>query len=153
MAYNAYGYFSRPPKQGQMTKFVGYVGTQSDKVADAIDVYMSLLDSMPQYPETMENIRTVLRQSVLSNKPTFRNKSQRLTANMLMGYKVDPAMLQVRDIQRLTFDNVLSFYQSRIQGRPITILIMGDPKLINQKQIQAKHGKITKLNKSRLFSY
>jgi predicted Zn-dependent peptidase len=153
MAYNAYGYFSRPAKQGQMTKFVGYVGTQSDKVADAIDVYMSLLDSMPHYPETMENIRTVLRQSVLSNKPTFRNKSQRLTANMLMGYKVDPAMLQVRDIQRLTFDNVLSFYQSRVQDKPITILIMGDPKLINQKQIQAKHGKITKLNKSRLFSY
>ncbi len=152
MAYSAYGHFSRPPKQGQMTKFVGYVGTQSDKVADAIDVYMSLLDSMPQYPETIENIRTILRQSVLSNKPTFRSKSQRLTANMLMGYKVDPAMLQVRDIQRLTFENILSFYQSHVQGKPITILIMGDPKLIDQKQIQAKHGKITKLSKSRLFS-
>ena len=153
MAYTAYGYFSRTPKQGQLTKFTGYVGTQSDKVADAIDVYMSLLDSMPQYPETMENIRTVLRQSVLSNKPTFRSKSQRLTANMLLGYKVDPAMLQVRDIQRLTFDNVLSFYEQRVKGKPITILIMGDPKLIDQKQIKAKYGKITKLSKSRLFSY
>ena len=153
MAYSAYGYFSRPSKQGQMTNFVGYVGTQSDKVADAIDVYMSLLDSMPQYPETMENIRTVLRQSVLSNKPTFRGKSQRLTANMLLGYKVDPAMLQVRDIQRLTFDNVLSFYEQRVKDKPITILIMGDPKLIDQKQIKAKYGKITKLSKSRLFSY
>lgn len=153
MAYTAYGYFSRPPKQGQLTKFTGYVGTQSDKVANAIDVYMSLLDSMPQYPETMENIRTVLRQSVLSNKPTFRGKSQRLTANMLLGYKVDPAMLQVRDIQRLTFDNVLSFYEQRVKGKPIAILIMGDPKLIDQKQIKAKYGKITKLSKSRLFSY
>ena len=153
MAYTAYGYFSRAPKQGQLTKFTGYVGTQSDKVADAIDVYMSLLDSMPQYPETMENIRTVLRQSVLSNKPTFRSKSQRLTANMLLGYKVDPAMLQVRDIQRLTFDNVLSFYEQRVKDKPITILIMGDPKLIDQKQIKAKYGKITKLSKSRLFSY
>ena len=153
MAYTAYGYFSRASKQGQLTKFTGYVGTQSDKVADAIDVYMSLLDSMPQYPETMENIRTVLRQSVLSNKPTFRGKSQRLTANMLLGYKVDPAMLQVRDIQRLTFDNVLSFYEQRVKGKPIAILIMGDPKLIDQKQIKAKYGKITKLSKSRLFSY
>jgi predicted Zn-dependent peptidase len=107
---------------------------------------------MPQYPETIENIRTILRQSVLSNKPTFRGKSQYLTSNMLLGYKVDPAMLQVRDIQRLTFDNILSFYQSRIQDKPITILIMGDPKLIDQKQIQAKYGKITKLSKSRLFS-
>ena len=152
MAYNAYGHFSRPPKQGQMTKFTGYVGTQSDKVLDAIDVYMSLLDSMPQYPETIENIRTILRQSVLSNKPTFRSKSQRLTANMMLGYKVDPAMLQVRDIQRLTFDNILSFYQSHVQGKPITVLIMGDPGLIDQKQLKAKYGKITKLSKSKLFS-
>ena len=152
MAYNAYGHFSRPAKQGQMTKFTGYVGTQSDKVIDAVGVYMSLLDSMPQYPETIENIRTILRQSILSNKPTFRTKSQRLTANMLMGYKVDPAMLQVRDIQRLTFDNILSFYQSHVQGKPMTILIMGDPKLIDQKQLKAKYGKITKLSKSRIFS-
>ena len=153
MAYTAYGYFSRPPKQGQMTKFVGYVGTQSDKVADAIDVYMSLLDSMPQYPETMENIRTVLRQSVLSNKPTFRNKSQRMTANMLLGYKVDPAMLQVRDIQRLSFENVVSFYEQRVKGKPIAIIVMGDPKLIDQKVLKAKYGKINKLSKSQLFSY
>ena len=152
MAYNAYGHFSRPPKQGQMTKFTGYVGTQSDKVIDAIGVYKSLLDSMPQYPETIENIRTVLRQSVLSNKPTFRTKSQRLTNNMMLGYKVDPAMLQVRDIQRLTFDNVVSFYQSHVQGKPMTILIMGDPGLIDQKQLKAKYGKITKLSKSKLFS-
>ena len=153
MAYSAYGHFSRPPKQGQMTKFVGYVGTQSDKVADAIDVYMSLLDSMPQYPETMENIRTVLRQSVLSNKPTFRNKSQRMTANMLLGYKVDPAMLQLRDIQRLSFENVVSFYEQRVKGKPIAIIVMGDPKLIDQKVLKAKYGKINKLSKSQLFSY
>ena len=151
MAYNAYGHFSRPPKQGQMTKFTGYVGTQSDKVVDAIGVYKSLLDSMPQYPETIDNIRTILRQSVLSNKPTFRTKSQRLTANMTLGYKVDPAMLQVRDIQRLTFDHIYSFYQSHVQGKPMTILIMGDPSLIDQKQLKAKYGKITKLSKSKLF--
>lgn len=153
MAYTAYGYFARPPKQGQLTEFIGYVGTQSDKVVDAIDVYVSLLDSMPQYPETIENVRTILRQSVLSNKPTFRYKSQRMTDLMRLGYKVDPAMLQVRDIQRLTFEDIQSFYQSRIQGKPMTILIMGDPKLIDQKQLKAKYGKITKLSKSRLFSY
>ena len=153
MAYNAYGHFSRPAKQGRMTRFTGYVGTQSDKVVDAVAVYMSLLDSMPLYPETIENIRTVLRQSVLSNKPTFRNKSQQLTANMLLGYKVDPAMLQVRDIQRLTFDQIVSFYEQRVKGKPVAILIMGDPKQIDQKVLKAKYGKITKLSKSQLFSY
>ncbi len=153
MAYTAYGYFECPPIQGRATRFVGYVGTQSDKVADAIDVYMSLLDSMPEYPATIENIRTMLRQSVLSNKPTFRKKSERLTSLMRLGYAIDPATLQVRQIQRLRFDDIDVFYRSHVQGKPVAILIVGDPKLIDQKQIKAHYGKITKLSKNKLFSY
>lgn len=153
MAYTAYGYFWRPPVQQRTTRFTGYVGSQSDKVADAIDVYMWLLDSMPSNPGTMDNIRTVLRQSVLANQPTFRTKSQRLTSLMRLGYAIDPAMLYVRQIQRLQFGDIENFYRQNVQGKPVAILIMGDPKLINQKQIKANHGKITKLSKSKLFSY
>ena len=76
-----------------------------------------------------------------------------MTANMLLGYKVDPAMLQVRDIQRLSFENVVSFYEQRVKGKPIAIIVMGDPKLIDQKVLKAKYGKINKLSKSQLFSY
>lgn len=90
MAYTAYGYFSRAPKQGQLTKFTGYVGTQSDKVADAIDVYMSLLDSMPQYPETMENIRTVLRQSVLLEQAYFPQQEPTLDSQYAIGLQGGP---------------------------------------------------------------
>jgi predicted Zn-dependent peptidase len=72
---------------------------------------------------------------------------------MLLGYKVDPAMLQVRDIQRLTFEQIVSFYEQRVKGKPVAILIMGDPKQIDQKVLKAKYGKITKLSKSQLFSY
>ena len=153
MAYTAYGYFERPEVQGRTTRFVGYVGTQSDKVADAIDVSMSLLDSMPEYPATIENIRTMLRQSVLSHKPTFRKKSERLTSLMRLGYAIDPATLEVRQIQRLKFDDIDTFWRTHIQGKPVAILIVGDPKLIDQKQIKAHHGKITKLSKNKLFSY
>lgn len=153
MAYSAYGYFSRPAIQGRQTHFIGYVGTQSDKVADAIDVYMSLLDSMPAYPETVENIRTILTQSVLSNKPTFRTKSQRMTDLMRLGYAIDPATILLRQIRHLKYEDIDTFYRERVQGKPVSILVMGDPKLINQKQIKAHHGKINKLSKSRLFSY
>ena len=114
---------------------------------------MSLLDSMPEYPATIENIRTMLRQSVLSSKPTFRKKSERLTSLMRLGYAIDPATLQVRQIQRLRFDDIDAFYRSHVQGKPVAILIVGDPKLIDQKQIKAHYGKITKLSKNKLFSY
>lgn len=152
MAYTAYGADVTPSVQGKEAYFIGYVGTQSDKVADAIDVYMDLLVNMPEYADRMEDIKTYLKQSSLTAKPSFRNKSQVFAEWQRIGYTDDPARINMPGIENLTFDQILSFYKENIQGKPVTVVIMGDPKLINLKQIQANHGKITKLSKSKLFS-
>ena len=152
MAYTAYGAFIKPQLQGRNTRFIGYVGTQSDKVLDALDVYMSLLDSMPQNGEGIENIRTILRQSMLSNHPTFRTKSQKMTDWMRLGYQIDPATIQIRQVQKLKFDDIVNFYNTHIQGQPRKILVMGDPKQIDQKVLKARFGKVNKLSSGKLFS-
>lgn len=152
MAYTATGHFLRPKLQGRSTYFIGYVGTQPDKVVDAIDVYRSLLDSMPAKPDKVSDIKNILRQSLLSNKPTFRTKSQRLTDWYRMGYTIDPATLQIRNVQRLKYTDIDSFYLENIQGKPATLLVIGDPKRIDVKALKTKYGKINKLAKSRIFS-
>ncbi|MBR2266343.1 MAG: insulinase family protein, partial [Paludibacteraceae bacterium] len=151
MAYTAVGFFQTPPVQQRNTLFFGYVGTQSDKVNDAINVYFSLLDSMPRNPENMENIKTILRQSMLSNHPTFRTKSQIMTDWYRLGYQIDPATLQIRQVQKLKFEDIENFYESHIQGKPVKMLVIGDPKLIDQKALKAKFGKIIKLNADKMF--
>lgn len=152
MAYTAIGGFRLPPLQGRSSYFVGYVGTQPDKVADAVDVYFSLLNDMPLRENGMEGIKTILRQSLLSDKPTFRSKSQRLTDWYRMGYTIDPAILQVRQVQRLKFADIQSFYEANVRNQPATLLILGDGKLIDQKHLSSKYGKITKLYTSNLFT-
>jgi len=152
MAYTAYGGFRCPQIQGRNTQFIGYVGTQSDKVLDALDVYLSLLDSMPQNGEGIENIRTILRQSMLSNHPTFRTKSQKMTDWMRLGYQIDPATLQIRQVQKLKFDDIVNFYNAHLKGQPRKILVMGDPKQIDQKALKARFGKVNKLSAGKLFS-
>ncbi|MBR4432120.1 MAG: insulinase family protein [Paludibacteraceae bacterium] len=151
MAYTAIGGFRLPPIQQRNTYFFGYVGTQSDKVNDAIKVYCSLLDSMPRNPENIDNIRTILRQSMLSNQPTFRTKSQRMTAWMRLGYQIDPATLQIRQVQKLKFEDIERFYEAHVQGKPLKMLVIGDPKLIDQKALKAQFGKINKLNGDKIF--
>ncbi len=152
MAYTAYGTDVTPSLIGKDGYFIGYVGTQSDKVADAIDVYMDLLTNMPEYADRVSDIKTYLRQASLTAKPSFRNKSLVFAEWQRLGYTDDPARIHMPEIDNLTFDQILSFYKQNIQGRPITIIITGDPKLINLKQIQKNHGKITKVSKGRLFS-
>lgn len=152
MAYTAEGGFNMPLVPERNTCFVGYVGTQSDKVNDALDVYCALLDSMPRNPENIESIRTILRQSMLSNQPTFRTKSQRMTDWMRMGYQIDPATLQIRQVQKLKFDDIINVYESYVKGKPMKILVMGDPKLIDTDALKAKFGKVIKLKANKVFS-
>jgi predicted Zn-dependent peptidase len=152
MAYTAVGYVRTPPVQKKNTYFLGYVGTQPDKVSDAIDLYMGLLKEMPLHPERLDNIKTYLKQSALTDKPTFRNKSQQFDTWKTTGYADDPAKVKMPKINALTFDQIVNFYEQKIKGKPITIVIMGDQKLIDTKQIESNHGKMTRLNTNRLFS-
>ena len=69
-----------------------------------------------------------------------------------MGYSEDPARYNKEAIDNLTFDQIKEFYLQNIQGKPMTIILVGDPKLINQKALQAKYGKFIKPSKAKLFA-
>ena len=152
MAYTASGTMRQGARPGKNAYFMGYIGTQNDKAADAIEVFMNLLDSMPEYPERIEAVKTALRQYGQISKPSFRNKPYVYEEWGEMGYTIDPALYNKEFIDNLTFEQIKDFYVQNIQGQPITIILVGDPKLIDQKALQAKFGKFVKPSKARLFA-
>lgn len=152
MAYSASGDNIVPPVPNKKACFIGFVGTQGDKVAGAIDLYMKLLTDMPLYPDRINNIKTYLRQSALTDKPSFRRKSQVFDNWKLLGYTEDPAKVNMSKIDNLTFDQIVEFYNNEIKGKPVTIVVTGDPKTVDLKQIQEKYGKITRMSEKKLFN-
>ncbi len=152
MAYSAGGGVSTPSLQGKSTYFLGSVGTQHDKVADAVDVFMDLINNMPEHPERLENIKTLLRQGYLTSKPSFRSKSQTYAYWEQVGYTEDPAKVNLEKIDNLTWEEIVAYYEANIKNQPVSIIIVGDPKLINMKQIEAKYGKAKKITKTKIFA-
>lgn len=153
MAYTAYGVNQTPSLAGKNTNFIGYVGTQSDKVVDAINVYMDLLTTMPADTTRMEAIRAALKQAAQTAKPSMRGKASTFEAWKRLGYNDDPAKVNAEKIDNLTYEQIEAFYKENIQGKPVTIILMGDPKKIDLKAIQTKMGcKVTKLSPARLFN-
>ena len=153
MAYSAYGADQTPQLSGKDCYFIGYVGTQSDKVADAVSVYMDILNDMPKDPEKAETIRAMLRQTAQISKPSMRGKASTFEYWQRLGYKEDPAKVNEAAIDALTFNDIEKFYEENIKGKPVTIILMGDPKKIDLKAIEAKIGcKATKLTPGKLFN-
>ncbi len=153
MAYTAYGVNATPSLAGKDCYFYGYVGTQSDKVVDAINVYMDILTDMPQDSTQLVALKAALKQASQTAKPSMRGKASTFEYWKRLGYNDDPARVNAAAIDALTFSDIEKFYEDNVKGKPVTIILMGDPKKINLKEIEAKCGcKVTKLSPAKLFN-
>jgi predicted Zn-dependent peptidase len=151
MAYASTGRYEIPPIENKKALFLGYVGTQADKTLEAIKVYHDLLTNMPQYPERILNIKDFLKGTASVEKPHFRNASLIFEIWKQRGYTQSPAETHQDAINGLTFEDVLKLYNANIKGKPVAIAVIGNPKMIDEKEL-AKYGKLVKLTSTKLFS-
>lgn len=157
MAYTAYGQYVTPSVPNRDSYMIGYIGTQSDKVPEAINVMMDLMTNMPDPEDVnarMADIKEFLYQSTLAAKPNMRSKSQVYEAWLRAGYTDDPAKTNLTKIENLTYDQIKNYYEQNIKGRPITIVVIGDQKMMDKnqvKELQKKYGKFVKISNSKLF--
>ncbi len=151
MAYSTYGVIRTPQLPGKDWMFMGYVGTQGDKTLEAIEVYTDLLTNMPEAREHFDVVKTNMRESLLSEKPGFRNRSVVYEFWKRMGYTQDPAIDNMKRIEELTFEDVVKFYEENIKGKPIAIAIVGSPKDVKEKDL-AKYGKVVKIQRQKLYT-
>ncbi|MDR1593344.1 MAG: insulinase family protein [Prevotellaceae bacterium] len=151
MAYTSQGHYIEPNVENKKAHFYGYVGTQADKTIDAIEVYMDLINNMPQYADRILNIKNYMKGRASIEKPHFRYASQIYQAWKLSGYTKSPAETHKVAVDNLTFDDIVRFYNENIKGRPVVIAIVGNPKMVDTKALE-KYGKVIKLSTSKIFS-
>ena len=151
MAYTAYAQATTQGISNKASCLIGYIGTQNDKANEAVEVFMGLVNDMPEYSDRIDNIKSYLRQEALTSHPSFRSKAMSLVSLELMGYTDDPAKENLAKIDALTFEDIVKFYKENIQGKPYRIAIMGNPKMIDLKALE-KFGKVVKLSEKRLFN-
>jgi predicted Zn-dependent peptidase len=151
LAYTADGRYNRPPLENKKAFFFGSIGTQADKTLDALDAFIELVTNMPLYPYKFTDIKSFLKGEASIEKPHYRNASQIYESWKQRGYTKSPAETNQQVIDNLTFEDIIKFYDANIKGRPIAIAIVGNPKMINEKEL-SKYGKVTKLSSSKVFS-
>ncbi len=151
MAYSTYGMMSSAPLAGKPTSFVGYIGTQSDKVVEAVETFIHLADSMPMHPERIAAIRTMIKEEMQGSQPSMRAKSLTYEAWQQLGYKNDPMRVHEQDMNGLTFEQIAEYYKNHIQSKPMAIMIVGDPKQIDKKALN-KIAKVKTVSLNTLFA-
>ncbi len=149
-AYTASANYSTPTLPENPAYLIGYIGTQADKTADAVAEFVKLLEEMPEKPERIGNIKNYLVQSSKSSRPGYRNLSQNVEVWKMKGYNSDPNKLLIPEYEKLSFDDILKFYNDEIKSNPVTIAIVGNKKEIDMEKLESI-AKINKIAISKIF--
>lgn len=150
LAYGASGGFRTPKLQNYPCYFSSYIGCQADKTNEAIDVMCDLVKNMPQKPERIEGIKSLLRNSISSAYPGFRSISEDVENLRERGYKSLPLKATYNEYESLAFNDIVGFYETYIKNKPLIISIYGDKSKIDLAKL-SKYGKIVELKKDQII--
>lgn len=150
LAYATGAGLRQPSQPNKNYSFVGFVGTQADKSEEAIEVFINLINNMPQKPEEIEFIKDFMMLSIYSDIPNFRRQSLAYSHNKFMGWEFDPLIFKNEYYKNISSDQIMEFWKNHIKDKPTTIMVVADKKRLNTKNLE-KFSKVETIKTKKLF--
>ena len=153
LAYATFCRYSAPGDSTQHYYNLAYIGSQADKLSQAVDGMMQLLnDTISYFPQLWETSK----ESVIKGIASTRIVREAILFNyenaMRLGIDYDTRKLVYDKLPNLTFDDIQKFHKDKIAHQPYTILVMGNKKDLDLKALE-KYGKINFLTMEDIFGY
>jgi len=150
LAYSAYGYYGMASLPGKDNRFRGFVGCQSDKTNEAIEVMDSLINFMPEKPDRMERIISSLTEKSQSARPNFRYILGSYEYWMRVGYTEDPNKVMGEKYADLTFEDIVNIQKTELKDKPLVITIVGDVSKFDIDRLK-EIGEVTMVKAKKLY--
>jgi len=152
LAYSAAAYFISANRKDRYDFNMTHIGTQNDKLIDALDAFTDLLDNMPVSQQNFD----IAKQSLVSSYRTSRTRKMSIINEYLhceeLGLKQPTTKDDYNAIQQMTINDVLNFNKKYIKDKKRVVVILGNEKEVNLKGLE-KYGKVTKLSIDEIFGY
>ncbi len=151
LAYSASASFKRDESPAQRGQLLGHVGCQADKTFDVLDVMTGLITNMPERRDRLGLVRSALIRGQETESPSFRALQDKLREWRHRGFREDPRRALLPAYADLDFDDIIAFYRHHVAGRPLAIMIVGDPRKADPARLR-KYGRVVRLRERKLYS-
>jgi zinc protease len=150
LAYAASARYPRDEEPTQRGHLLGYVGCQADKTLEALDVMLGLIREMPARPDRVELVRLALVRSQETASPPFRELQDTVRSWHRLGHREDPRRALIPAYGALEFADIERFWRAHVAGRPIAIMVVGDPRKVKTAEL-AKYGRVVRVREGALY--
>ena len=152
LAYSARANYAIPADLDHPSMFTFSIGTQNDKLIDALSAFDEIINDMP----VSENAFNIAKESLISNIRTARTTKSRVLMSYLNAQKrgIDYDLNKViyEKVPALTLDDVVKFQQEYVKGKPHSYGIVGRKSDMDLKAL-AGYGTIKEVSTDEIFGY
>ncbi len=152
LAYNTFARLLSPRRKEQAHYLEAYIGTQPDKLADALPAILDIVENMPATAERIEQARMAILRSIESNYVRPSKLYWEARAARDLGYNYDLDRDIYTRLQSSTAADLVKFQTDRIKNRRFSILILGSKNQIDQGLLN-EIGPVSELRKEDVFGY
>ena len=157
LGYSTHGYFNYDHHNINPALMTCYLGTQCDKTHDGVEAMRDLLVTLPQRPDKLDPAIEHQVTARNSNYVSFRN----IPSNVRYwieerGWQNDRRTEYTKQIEHMTMDDLQRFHDKYLKGKPLQVLISGNAKKFNVKEVAELLGpntKVTEMKYKQLFRF
>ncbi len=158
LAYSAYAYNGAPSDKRDAHYFRAYVGTQSDKLKDAVPAMKEIIEEVPINKDQLANAVDAILKKVETDRLTGSRIYWTYRSNKKRGVEGDLRKSTYDYFSKFSAENnqvveeFKKFHQDFIKDRNYTILVLGDAKNIDKKYLKSL-GQYEQMNLDELYGY
>jgi predicted Zn-dependent peptidase len=152
LAYSTFAVYSSPDSKNKQYAMVAYVGSQADKMNDAVKGMNELLNDLPQTDKSFEASKYNALNAIETSRITKEGIIHAYFANKKLGIDHDARIDEYIGLKPLKFTDIKAFHAANVANKPYNYCIVASEKNVKLEDMQ-KFGKVTKLSLEQIFGY
>jgi len=152
LAYSVYSTYTIPKRLNDSHYGFSYIGTQADKLSEAMEGMLGLLIQMPEANSNMETAREGILQKIRTERITKAKVLDYYEKAKKINLDYDNRLDLYNDVTEFTMNDLSQFHDTHIKSDNYTYMVLGSSDEIDLKLLE-QYGDITILKLEDIFGY
>ncbi|MBT8268884.1 MAG: insulinase family protein, partial [Bacteroidia bacterium] len=152
LAYSAWSSYSIPSKKEDSNYIMAYIGTQANKMPEAVDAMMDLMSNLPEAEEQFLAAKEATLKKLAAERITKSNIFWSYERLKRLGFDNDYRESMYNAIAGMTMEDLKSFFNENIRGENYNVMVIGNKNDVDMEAL-GKLGVIQEMDIDYLFNY
>jgi len=152
LAYSAAAVYSTASKKGDDDLMYAYIGTQANKLPEAVSAMVDLMNNMPSSEQQFQAAKNSVLKQIAAERITKSQIFWSYESLQRRGIDYDNRKEMYEAIENMTMADLQNFFADNVKGSSYSAVVVGNKNDVNFEALQ-KLGKVQEMEVDYLFNF